>query len=78
MTLMGLSLKSLWSRIGQTAPAEADEPKPESRREQIVRRQREQNAAAIQSRLSRQQTDEHSEEAAEPLYGSTAYSSPPR
>ncbi len=77
MTPMGLSLKSLFGRIGQAA-AEADEPKQESRREQIVRRQREQNAAAIQSRLSRQQTDEHSEEAAEPLYGSTAYSSPQR
>lgn len=81
MALMGLSLKSLLGRIGHAAAATgtdpADEAKPESRREQIVRRQREQAAAAIQSKLSRQQTDDHSEDAAEPLYGSAAYSSPP-
>lgn len=70
---MAFDMKSLLSRIGPAA-ARADEPQLESRREQIVRRQREQIAAEVQSRLSRQQTDAPPEEAAQPLYDPSAYS----
>ncbi len=74
---MKMDMKSIWNRFGGGA-GRSDEPEPESRREQIVRRQREQAAADVQSRLSRQQTDAPPEEASQPLYGSSAYSTPPR
>ena len=55
-------------------PAE-EEAAPEGRLGGIVARQRGLVAASVQDRLSRQQSDPHSEEATSPLYQSSVYSS---
>jgi hypothetical protein len=71
---MKAQMKTFWSRIGSAVGSSAQEPESESRREQIVKRQRELAAASVQSRLSHQYTDPPVEEAARPLYDSSVYS----
>ena len=56
------------------SPAE-EEGEPDARLGHIVARQRGLVAASVQDRLSRQQSDPHSEEATSPLYQSSVYSS---
>ena len=48
---------------------------PDPRLGSIVARQRGLVAASVQDKLSRQQSDPHSEEATNPLYQSSVYSS---
>jgi hypothetical protein len=58
-------------------PQAEEEAAPDSRLGNIVARQRGLVAASVQERLSRQQTDPHSEEATNPLYSASVYSSAP-
>lgn len=56
-------------------PAAEEEAVSDGRLGHIVARQRGLVAASVQDRLSRQQSDPHAEEAANPLYGASVYSS---
>jgi hypothetical protein len=58
------------------APVE-EEAAPDARLGNIVARQRGLVAASVQERLSRQQSDPHSEEATNPLYKASVYASEP-
>ena len=66
-------MQALLTKI-RTAFGAGERSNPDGRLTGVVARQRGLRAASVQERLSRQQTDEHAEEATPPLYGESAYS----
>lgn len=68
-------MQTLLMKIRTALTGSGEQSPSGDRLDGVVARQRGLRAASVQERLSRQQTDDHSEEATPPLYGESAYSS---